>query len=120
MGLYAYYSMSNGNQPVTDAKLISSNIYAKEVENSTFANLGSTGRIVTKNINEKLAMEQVMSNPLAEAEKFTRIKMTDSRWLGTDRQVKMQNSVRLSDGTKINIHFVFNEIFNLVDNFKFK
>ena len=31
----------------------------------------------------------------------------------------MQSIVTLSDGTQINIHFVFNEALNLVDDFKF-
>ena len=36
------------------------------------------------------------------------------------RIIKMQNIIKLSDGTKINIHFVYNAVLNLVDDFKFK
>ena len=76
-------------------------------------------RTIANNLNEQLAMKQVKSNPLAGATEIP-IKMTDSRWLGTDGWVKMQNIVTLSDGTKINIHFVYNKALNLVDDFKFK
>jgi len=64
-------------------------------------------------------MDQVKSNPLEGAEPL-RIEMTDSRWPGSEGWVKMQNIIKLSDGTKINIHFVYNAVLNLVDDFKFK
>ena len=64
-------------------------------------------------------MKQVQSNPLSGATKLP-VEMTDSRWLGTDGWVKMQNIVTLSDGSKINIHFVYNESLKLFDDFKFK
>ncbi len=83
------------------------------------ANKGSTGRTVANNLNEQLAMQQVKSNPLAGATEVS-IPMKDSRWLKADGWVKMQNIVVLSDGTKINIHFVYNKALNLIDDFKFK
>jgi len=83
------------------------------------ANRGSTGRIIANDLNEQLAMQQVKSNPLFRATEIL-IPMNDSRWLGTDGWVKMQNIVKLSDGTQINIYFVYNKVLNLVDDIKFK
>ena len=122
--LQNYQPKGNSSQSIKDAvakaiqrlRVLSC---SKGAGNPTLANLGNTGRTVANNLNEQLAMKQVMSNPLAGAEKLP-ITMTDSRWEGADGWVKMQNVVRLSDGTKINIHFVYNEILNLVDDFKFK
>ena len=100
-----------GQQQTTRASSTQNNIQ--------IANRGSTGRVDPNNLNEQLAMQQVQSNPLNGATKVP-ISMTDSRWLASDGWVKMQNVISLSDGTKINIHFVFNEVLNLVDDFKFK
>lgn len=47
-------------------------------------NRGSTGRTNPNNLQEKLAMKEVKSNPLNGAQELTRIKMTDPRWLGKD------------------------------------
>ena len=81
---------------------------------------GSTGRIEPHNIIEQLSMEQVKSNPLEGAVKLDKIRMTDSRWLVEDGWVKMQNIVKHSDGSSTNIHFVYNEITGVFDDFKFK
>ena len=83
-----------------------------------FSGKGSTGRTVANNLNEQLAMSQVMSNPLQGATQLNFV-MNDSRWLGSDGWVKMQNIVELSDGTKINIHFVYNTETGEYDDFKF-
>lgn len=81
---------------------------------------GSTGRTVANNLNEQLAMKEVMSNPLESASKVPlRNGMTDSRWLGTDGWTKMQRVITTSDGN-ITIHFNYNEITGAFDDFKFK
>lgn len=59
-----------------------------------------------------------MSDPLNGAKQLGLV-LNDSRWLATDGWVKMQNIVYLSDGTKINIHFVYNTITKMFDDFKF-
>ncbi|WP_221638440.1 hypothetical protein [Listeria immobilis] len=46
--------------------------------------------------------------------------MTDKRWTSEDDWVKMQNVVILEDGTKVNVHFVYNKITGQFDDFKFK
>ncbi|WP_445512917.1 pre-toxin TG domain-containing protein [Streptococcus suis] len=79
----------------------------------------STGRVVANTLEEQLAMKEVMSNPLANAFEVP-ITMTDTRWLGTEGWVKMQRVVTLSDGTKINIHYVYNKMTGAFDDFKFK
>ncbi len=80
---------------------------------------GNTGRILPNTLNEQMAMNQVLSNPLEGATKVP-IEMTDSRWLATDGWVKMQSVVQHEDGTKTTIHFVYNEITGAFDDFKFK
>jgi hypothetical protein len=81
---------------------------------------GSTGRTVANNLNEQLAMKEVMSNPLENATKVPlKNGMTDPRWLGTDGWVKMQRVIPTSDGN-ITIHFIYNEIIGVFDDFKFK
>lgn len=81
---------------------------------------GNTGRIQPNNLNEQFAMHQVMSNPLEGAEELTRIKMADSRWPSSQGWVKMRNVVSLSNGDKIDIHYVYNKITGQFDDFKFK
>ena len=44
---------------------------------------------------------------------------TTHGWLAKDGWVKMQNTVTLSGGTKINIHFVYNTVTKVFDDFKF-
>ncbi|MCL4880589.1 pre-toxin TG domain-containing protein [Streptococcus suis] len=85
----------------------------------TILGKGSTGRVVANTLEEQLAMKEVMSNPLANAFEVP-ITMTDTRWLGTEGWVKMQRVVTLSDGTKINIHYVYNKMTGAFDDFKFK
>ncbi len=85
----------------------------------TILGKGSTGRVVANTLEEQLAMKEVMYNPLANAFEVP-ITMTDTRWLGTEGWVKMQRVVTLSDGTKINIHYVYNKITGAFDDFKFK
>ncbi|MBC1749522.1 hypothetical protein HB983_12355 [Listeria seeligeri] len=80
---------------------------------------GSTGRTKPNNLNEQMAMHQVQSNPLKGAKELP-IKMTDKRWASEDDWVKMQNVVILEDGTKVNVHFVYNKITGQFDDFKFK
>ena len=80
---------------------------------------GSTGRTIPNTLSEQMAMHQVKSNPLEGAIELPFV-MNDPRWLASEGWVKMQNVVRLSDGTKITIHFVYNKITGAFDDFKFK
>ena len=86
---------------------------------------GSTGRQVANNLNEQLAMTQVLSNPLKGATQLA-IKMNDTthNWLAADGWVKMQNIVKLTDvngkSININIHFIYNTMTKHFDDFKFK
>ncbi|EIW21669.1 hemagglutinin repeat-containing protein, partial [Pelosinus fermentans] len=76
---------------------------------------GSTGRITPKNLNEQLAIKEVLSNPLNGAKELNSITMTDSRWLAQDGWVKMSRNVN-----GVEVHFVYNKITNAFDDFKFK
>lgn len=80
--------------------------------------LGSTGRTIPNNLNEQMAMHQVQSNPLSGATRVP-VEMTVTRWPASDGWVKMQSIVEHSDGTKTTIHFVYNTVKNLFDDFKF-
>ncbi len=74
---------------------------------------GSTGRTVAKNLKEQLAMEQAMANPSMGRQ--LEVPMTDPRWLGSDGWVKMAQNVN-----DVEIHYVFNTITRMFDDFKFK
>jgi len=82
------------------------------------ADRGSTGRTIPNNLNEQLAMQEVISNPLSGAT-HVNIEMRDPRWPASEGWVKKQRRLVLSDGTAINIHFAYNNKLNLVDDFKF-
>ena len=75
---------------------------------------GSTGRTTPENLNEQLAMQEVMSNPGA-GKILQNINMNDSRWPAQDGWVKMQQNVN-----GVVIHYVYNTITGEVDDFKFK
>ncbi len=79
---------------------------------------GSTGRTTPKNLTEKLSMEQVQSNPSA-GKTLTNIHLNDPRWPESEGWVKMQQIVPTSQGN-INIHYVYNTVLHIYDDFKFK
>ncbi len=78
---------------------------------------GSTGRTEPRNLQEKLAMDQVKSNPGGTM--LENIKMTDPRWHGNEGWVKMQQIVETSKG-KVNIHYLRNTKTGVLDDFKYK
>lgn len=83
---------------------------------SSSVSRGSTGRIKPANLREKLAMEQVKSNPFEGH--VLDIKMNDPRWSASEGWVKMQQIVSTSQGD-IHIHYVYNASLNIFDDFKF-
>jgi len=81
---------------------------------------GSTGRTTPKNLEEQLAMKEVLSNPLKGAREVVKAsKMNDKRWLGSKGWVKMQRIIKTSKGN-VNIHFNYNRKTGKFDDFKFK
>ncbi|OOG18171.1 hypothetical protein BWD42_12960 [Sphingobacterium sp. CZ-UAM] len=79
--------------------------------------LGSTGRTTANNLDELLAMKEIMSDPTRGTIAMTG--MGDPRWLGWD---KMQYIHYRPDGTKITIHYVgkhVNRVLIAIDDFKF-
>jgi len=94
--------------------------------------IGSTGRTVANNLEEQLAMKEVMSNPYPDPDPtkgFTVLsekgfKMTDPRWPaeeGWEKVSKEINTVRLGgEKIKIEIHYLWNKTLNIYDDFKFK
>ncbi|MHC2148959.1 hypothetical protein ACVI9W_004941 [Pseudomonas sp. 210_17 TE3656] len=75
--------------------------------------LGSTGRSTPANLNEKLAMEQAMSNPTAG--RPLPVPMTDPRWPAADGWVKSAQNIN-----GIEIHYVRNSKTGAIDDFKLK
>ena len=77
----------------------------------------SKGTTLARNLREQLAIEQAMASPTAGAK--LPLKMTDPRWPGSDGWVKMQQVVE-SGGREgpINVHYLFNEVTKVVDDFK--
>ena len=111
----------NGDQEAYDfmqytlfATGVTSTYYGNLVNPTSNYSRGSTGRTEPRNLREKLAMEQVQSNPLEGAKELP-IHMTDSRWPMSEGWVKMANNVN-----GIEIHFVYNKITHVCDDFKFK
>ena len=94
---------------------------AQGVGNSvTVEGRGNTVRTVPNTLNEQMAMNQVMSNPLEGAIDMSQLDknpiiMTDPRWSASEGWVKMSNNVN-----GIEIHFVYNKITGAFDDFKFK
>ena len=82
--------------------------------------LGNTGRSISRNLTEKLAMQEILANPAA-GEIIERMKpINDPRWFGWR---KMQYIHTGLDGSKTVIHYVgkWEEgVLKAVDDFKFK
>jgi len=80
--------------------------------------ISSTGRTVANNLNEQLAMKQVLSNPLQGARRVD-IEMNDTRWLKDNGWVKMENVIRTPE-KNITVHFNYNTKTGEFADFKFK
>ena len=80
---------------------------------------GTTGRITPNNLKEQMAMHQVQSDPLNNAFEIP-IKLNDKRWKASDGWVKMQTIVETNDGSRITIHYMYNNRTGAFDDFKFK
>jgi hypothetical protein len=76
---------------------------------------GSTGRISPRSLKEQIAMKEVLSNPLQGAKELTSVTMTDPRWLAQEGWVKMSKNVN-----DIEIHYIYNKLTAVFDDFKFK
>jgi filamentous hemagglutinin len=87
------------------------------------AGRGSTGRQIPNDLLEQLAMESALTDPFKPGVGNTiRIlyeagKLNDPRW--PDWQ-KWEIVFRTSSGRKITIHFLYDPISHLFDDFKFK
>ena len=81
-------------------------------------NKGSTGRTVPQNLYEQIAMNATKNNPFGSGESIRVIdSISDSRWQGWE---KWQNLFRTNSNGNINIHFNFDPVRGLFDDFKFK
>jgi len=78
----------------------------------------SKGRTEPNNYEEKLAMDEVMSNP--DGTKLEKLIMTDSRWPSEEGWSKYAQNVDDKNGHRIEIHYVYSEKLNQYDDFKFK
>ncbi|BBW98642.1 pre-toxin TG domain-containing protein [Geobacillus icigianus] len=76
---------------------------------------GTTGRTTPQNLNEQLAMKQVMSNPNAGRPVPIRKGMTDPRWPVEEGWIKMTQNVNGYE-----IHYLKNTKTGQFDDFKFK
>ncbi|MFP1770929.1 VENN motif pre-toxin domain-containing protein, partial [Lonsdalea quercina] len=84
-------------------------VYSSEIQ----LGRGSTGRTEANSLQEKLAIEQALSNP--EVGRQLPIPMTDKRWPREDGWVKMAQNIN-----GVEIHYVRNTKTGQVDDFKFK
>ncbi|MDL2287645.1 hypothetical protein LJB90_03700, partial [Eubacteriales bacterium OttesenSCG-928-G02] len=85
-------------------------------QNITFSK-GSTAVKQPSNLTEQLALEQVESNP--QGKPIQNFIMTDPRWPASEGWIKMSQDVATSKGN-IHIHYLYNKIFNIFDDFKLK
>lgn len=72
-------------------------------------------RWVPENLKEELALEQVLSDPSKGSVLNLKKGMTDPRWKQEDGWVKMTQNVN-----GVEIHYVWNKVLNVFDDFKFK
>jgi hypothetical protein len=83
--------------------------------------LGSTGRTIANNLNEKLAMDEILANPRGLGIKTSAPPLSDPRWLGWFKYSYYRS---FSGGTSLEIHFNAkldqNGLIIAVDDFKFK
>ena len=92
-------------------------ISIRTATNTSYTSRGSTGRTEPANLREKFAMEEVKSNPFAGSQ-IHQLQMNDPRWPASEGWVKMQYIVPTSQGN-INIHYVYNQVLEIFDDFKF-
>ncbi|MCY8576725.1 ribonuclease YeeF family protein [Bacillus haynesii] len=76
---------------------------------------GTTGRTKPNNLNEQLAMKEVLSNPNTGKPIPLRKGMTDSRWPKDEGWVKMTKNVN-----GVEVHYLKNTKTGQFDDFKFK
>ena len=77
---------------------------------------GSTALKKPTNLTEQLALEEVRSDPQGILI-IDRDRMNDLRWPGTEGWVKMAQQITTSKGN-YDIHYVYNEIYEIFDDFK--
>ncbi len=106
-----------GNKILQKVKKAAGARKAGGVNVPNIAGRGSTGRIEPQNLQERLAMDEVMSNP--QGRTLVNMKMTDPRWPSSEGWVKMQQTIETSNG-KVNIHYLKNTKTGVLDDFKFK
>ena len=94
---------------------LSSNTANKESGNPVkLEGRGSTGRTIPNNILEQTAMNNAKIDPLSQSIRIME-KMSDPRWSGWDKY----QIVYYTSDNKITIHFVYDPINHLFDDFKF-
>ncbi len=78
---------------------------------------GHTGNFTPHDLSEKLAMDEVMSNPAAGEIAIADGKLKDPRWPVKEGWVKKRRTI---EGTGITIHYLFNPSTGAIDDLKFK
>ena len=85
-------------------------------DSSGYVSRGSTATRQPSNLTEKLALEQVRSNPQGSR---IPINMNDPRWPASEGWVKMSQNVPTFYGN-VEVHYVYNTIIGVFDDFKLK
>jgi hypothetical protein len=131
MGVVLNLGVVTGATALTQSRMQGSYAFIKGYLDSLSGPLsrGSTaslakGTTLPRNLREQLAFEEAMSNP--RAGKQIPIQMTDPRWPASEGWVKMQLIVDqgggpveiLGAGGPINVHYVWNTIMGVADDFK--
>lgn len=108
---------------VYDATVIAASMYAPfarapgNTSQTGYVSRGSSAIKQPSNLTEQLALEQVISNPQGTKLPIT---MNDPRWPASEGWVKMQQIVNTNAVGKVCVHYVYNEVLGLFDDFKIK
>lgn len=91
-------------------------------DNVHLERLGSTGRTLPNDVMEQAAMKDALKNPFKHIQGSKDVKLifedlTDERWSGWE---KWQIVYKTNDGRNITIHFNYDPVKNLFDDYKFK
>ena len=124
----AFYASANWSTVAfTAGGIVAGSIYGTTIFRNSeikIAGRGSSGRVEAKNLYEQLAMKEVISDPLYGATNLSTlpknpIYLNDPRWKASDGWIKMQRVFHFSDRESITIHFVYNTLTKVFDDFKF-
>lgn len=103
-------------QPTSIKQKFNRNSKLPKVQEYAIAKRGSTGRTITKNSTETMAIQRLRNNPLSNTKGLPNVKIKDPRWKGwTKMRYKDKSGTIIHFNRKMNKNGTFS-----YDDFKFK